>query len=105
MSSSLMIEFPNFEDFLKTQSTYDDVRKGLDFNPNAISIVSRLSLNLPVINREKLDLPKFPEAWKDMFKECESEIMNAMTFVNSQIKLGKTIFPLAENLFRAFITL
>ncbi len=78
----MMEKYPNFGDYLITCPTYQDIRNKIEINPNAISIVSKLSLNLPLVKREKMQLPEFPKGWEDMFTECEHEITRSLEFVN-----------------------
>lgn len=100
--SEMMKKYGTFQEYLKTRPTYDEIRQGVVVNPIAVDIETRLTLNLPVSRREPIVVTEYPLEWAHYFKECESELNNALGFVNYQIKLGKNVYPKREDLFRAF---
>lgn len=98
----LMKYFPRFTDFLQTQITYEQLINNLHVNSIVSQNLSKFKLNLPVIERKEITTIIVPDGWQDEFKECLPEIQKALMYVNSQIKLGKNVWPKEENLFRAF---
>jgi uracil-DNA glycosylase len=102
MNSELMRYYPTFGDFLATQPTYDDIYKNLNIDPIVSMNLAKFTLNLPVIQRNEIDSYDIPPGWELEFNECEPEYRQAIIYVNSQIRLGKIVFPKKENLFRAF---
>lgn len=100
--SELMKIFPKFSDYLATQQTYEQIKNNLNQNLIVSQNLARFSLNLPVYERKEINNIIYPPGWEEYFNECQSELENALTYVNSQIRLGKIVFPKEENLFRAF---
>lgn len=100
--SVLMKQYPKFDDYLKTQMTYIQIRDNLDVNPITSSNLAKFVLNLPVAEKKEIGDIVYPEGWEEIFTECKDEIKSAIAYVNSQIKIGKQVFPKEENIFRAF---
>lgn len=101
MISTMMKEYPKFEDYLKVQKTFKDLENEIDMN-TATNIVATLTLNLPVSRRDVHVIPDFPEAWKELFEECRSEIEQGMIFVNRQVAAGHVVCPPVKDIFKAF---
>jgi uracil-DNA glycosylase len=100
--SAMMKQFPRFTEYLDTQPTYDQIKNMLNQNSIVSENLAKFTLNLPVVEiNEITDLP-YPPGWEQYFLECKAEIDQALVYVNSQIRLGKNVFPRRENIFRAF---
>lgn len=100
--SEMMKYFPNFSDYLNTQQNYEQLKQSLNVNPIVSANLAKFTLNLPINEIKEITDLKYPEGWENYFNECKDEINQALLYVNSQIRLGKNVFPKKENIFRSF---